>query len=180
MKIRKWQIIILVLIGFGTLKYLDWSLQSQSVGKNPPFKYTVEQNDTCIKIAYTFKVSIESIIQLNKLEPTCDNIYTGQTLLIPYPTPTITPFGYVFIELTSPPIIDCATTFLVLKKGDTLEDISKYYNVPIDVLVNYNDIINEEEALQPGNSLVIPLCIHNSDDSGFVSTPTSFYSPNEK
>lgn len=51
----------------------------------PPFRYTVFSGDTCMSLAYTYDVSIESIIVLNNLPPSCP-IEPNQQLLIPYPT----------------------------------------------------------------------------------------------
>src|SRR5512140_2444877 len=53
----------------------------------PPKEYTVKQGDTCQPIAYTFGVSIPTIIQFNNLDANC-TLSVGQKLLIPQPPPT--------------------------------------------------------------------------------------------
>src|SRR5271157_869905 len=57
----------------------------------PPVNYVVKQNDTCSLIAVIFKVSIQSIIDLNNLSADCGSLYVGQALKIPQPTPTPSP-----------------------------------------------------------------------------------------
>ncbi|MCB9134663.1 MAG: LysM peptidoglycan-binding domain-containing protein [Anaerolineales bacterium] len=52
-----------------------------------PISYIVGGDDTCIIIATFFKVSVQSIIDLNKLSSSC-TLKAGQALLIPVPTPT--------------------------------------------------------------------------------------------
>jgi hypothetical protein len=65
----------------------------------PPYVYTVVSGDTCESVANTFKVSIESIIDINNLPSSCP-LSAGQWLAIPYssaspvrpsPTPRTSP-----------------------------------------------------------------------------------------
>ena len=57
----------------------------------PPLEYKVQSMDTCLSIAAFFEVSAQSIVLLNNLPPTCNNLVVGQTLLVPQPTPTASP-----------------------------------------------------------------------------------------
>ena len=55
-----------------------------------PLVYTVKLGDSCGGIAFSFGVSIQSIVLLNNLPADCSTLYEGQRLLIPQPTPTVT------------------------------------------------------------------------------------------
>ena len=59
--------------------------------EQPALEYRVQAGDTCAKIAVTFSVSIKSIIESNHLKSDCSNIYAGQVLFVPQPTPTPIP-----------------------------------------------------------------------------------------
>src|SRR4030042_5871460 len=56
-----------------------------------PVTSLVQANDTCIGIALFFNVSVQSIVTINNLPAACDTLYINQPLLIPQPTPTVTP-----------------------------------------------------------------------------------------
>ena len=55
-----------------------------------PFTYVVKAGDSCNQIAAAFDISVPSIVRQNNLAASCD-LYEGQELLIPYPTPTASP-----------------------------------------------------------------------------------------
>ncbi|MCK5315192.1 MAG: LysM peptidoglycan-binding domain-containing protein, partial [Anaerolineales bacterium] len=55
-----------------------------------PIAYRVASGDTCSSIAFSFGVSIQSIVLQNNLPAACDTLFVGQELLIPHPTPTPT------------------------------------------------------------------------------------------
>ena len=55
-----------------------------------PNSYTIQTGDTCAGIAFSFGVSIQSIVLLNNLPAECSPLTVGTTLLIPQPTPTPT------------------------------------------------------------------------------------------
>ncbi|MBN1149444.1 MAG: protein kinase, partial [Anaerolineales bacterium] len=48
-----------------------------------PLTYLVQEGDTCLQIALTYGVSLESIVRLNELPPDCGLLLPGQMLLIP-------------------------------------------------------------------------------------------------
>lgn len=50
----------------------------------PPFNYAVTSGDTCQSIATDFNVSVDVILAINNLPPSC-LLTDGQVLLIPYP-----------------------------------------------------------------------------------------------
>ena len=85
-----------------------------------PLRYKVASGDTCAVIAYSFGISLESLIALNGLDPECTDLTDGQELLIPQPTasaalltpaPTLAPLTYQIVE------------------GDTLYEIAKRFGV---------------------------------------------------
>jgi LysM repeat protein len=117
-------------------------------------------------------VSIISIVTLNDLKSDCSDIYPGQTLYIPYPTPTIALPGFDSVSSTSQAIVDCDTVPYTIKEGDTLEGISQKYNVQVDPIKVFNGIADEALALAPGNKLAIPLCFRNNQNVGLDPTST--------
>ena len=121
--------------------------------EQPVFEYTIRADDTCAKIAVNFGVSVISIVEANHLKKDCQNIYMGQVLLIPYPTPTprVSPFATV-----REVIIDCDHEKYTVKTGDTLETISNKYKVPEDAIIFSNGLL--ENKVKAGMQLVIPLC----------------------
>lgn len=49
--------------------------------------YIVRAGDTCRKIAFEHNVSVESLVERNRLAPDCSNLAIGQRLIIPAPAP---------------------------------------------------------------------------------------------
>lgn len=49
-------------------------------------EYIVKDGDTCAKIAYDHKTTVESIVELNGLKPEC-KILIGQLLILEAPQP---------------------------------------------------------------------------------------------
>lgn len=122
----------------------------------PPVPYQVSAGDTCAGLAGFFNVSIQSIVELNKLSQSC-NLLVGQQLLIPQPTPTPTPLPTATLsgpELTS---TACGSVTYTVKDGDTLGGIAANYAVDIDALMAENGI-NNAETIFSGLLLRIPLC----------------------
>jgi LysM repeat protein len=171
------RIIVLTLFfaGIFIALYLAYQPAFRSHKVHSSFEYEVKEGDTCSKIAVDFGVSIVSIVQSNDLKPDCNDIYTGQVLAIPYPTPTLTPPGFIY---TSPTphvsIIDCERVLYTVKNGDTLEKIARKYNVQVDAIKEYNGIVNESYAQTPGNPLLIPLCLRSEQTPHLNSTVTPY------
>ncbi len=55
-----------------------------------PLAYTVKLGDTCGSIAFSFDVTIQSLVLQNDLPADCSTLIEGQVLQIPQPTPTAT------------------------------------------------------------------------------------------
>ena len=138
----------------------------------PPFDYTVSAGDgSCSQIAFTFNVSIQSIIIANNLPSTCP-ISVGQKLKIPYPTPTIPPAA------TNTPLpVDatkqaCETVPITVQDGDTLSTIALNYAVSPDAIKAFNGLTTDNVFI--GSPLLIPLCMRAATPG---PTPTATIPP---
>lgn len=120
-----------------------------------PQTYIVKSGDTCAGIALTFGVSIQSIVLLNNLSAACD-VFEGDTLFIPQPTPTATPLPTSTLSPEEATQAACGTDTYVVQPNDTLSSISNAYNVPMAVIQEYNGL--PSETVFSGMTLIIPLC----------------------
>jgi LysM repeat protein len=121
-----------------------------------PITYSVKVNDTCIDIAAFFQVSVQSIVTLNNLPAACNNLYIGQPLLIPQPTPTATALPSATYSAAEQTEAACQKVEIIVQSNDTLGSISAYYNVPMDAIREENGLPGDTVYL--GQPLVIPLC----------------------
>jgi len=138
----------------------------------PPFDYTVAVGDnSCSQIAFTFGISVQSIIIANNLPSTCP-ISVGQVLKIPYPTPTIPP------PATNTPLpVDatrqsCETVPITVQENDTLSSISLNYAVPMAAIKEFNGLTTDNVFL--GQQLLVPLCMRAATPG---PTPTATIPP---
>ncbi len=134
-----------------------------------PLTYKVSAGDTCSTIAYSFNVSIQSIVLLNNLPATCDTLYVGQPLLVPQPTPTATAFPTATLNAVESTDAACSKIEYTVQDTDTLSSISANYAIPIAALKSYNGLVND--TVRSGQSLVIPLC-QRAGTPGPTPTPT--------
>lgn len=121
-----------------------------------PMTYTVQAGDTCAGIAFTFGVSIQSIVLLNNLPADCNTLVEGQALLIPQPTPTPTALPTSTLSPAEATEQACEKVNYEVQENDTLSSISNSYNVPMAVIQEYNGL--SSETVFSGMSLIIPLC----------------------
>ncbi len=135
----------------------------------PPFAYTVVSGDTCLSIALTFNVSVQSIILLNNLSAACTNLVVGQKLQVPYPTPTPLPAATATLEPAQATQAACDKVTYTVQANDTLSIIAANYNVPADAIKSYNGLSTDTVFL--GMNLVIPLC-QRAATPGPSPTPT--------
>lgn len=133
-----------------------------------PQSYRVQLGDTCSSIAFSFGVSIQSIVLLNDLPATCDTLFEGQSLQIPYPTPTVTPQPSATLSEAESTEAACEKIDYTIQDDDNLSKISANYRVPIAVLKEYNGLVND--VVRSGQRLVIPLCERQL--SNVTPTPT--------
>jgi LysM repeat protein len=120
-----------------------------------PFSYTVADGDTCLAIAARFEVSVNSIVLLNNLGAAC-TLFPGTQILIPHPTPTVTPFPTATLSGADATKEACEKVFYTVEENDTLSSISQNYNVPIDAIKEWNGMVNN--TVYAGLALVVPLC----------------------
>lgn len=133
-----------------------------------PLTYIVKEGDTCLSIAFTFKVSVPAIVLLNNLPANCP-IYVGQKLLIPQPTPTATPEPTDTLSPEEATRAACETITYTVKANDTLLAISLNYNVSMEAIKEWNGLVSD--TVYEGMSLIIPLCMRNATP-GPSPTPT--------
>ncbi|MGZ9166096.1 MAG: LysM peptidoglycan-binding domain-containing protein [Anaerolineales bacterium] len=121
----------------------------------PPFDYTVRAGDTCLGIAVSFGISVNSITILNNLPAACI-ISEGQTLKVPYPTSTPAPPPTDIPNQATQTAQACEKVPYTVQQNDTLSSISFNYNVPQDAIKFYNGLSTDSVLI--GQSLLIPLC----------------------
>lgn len=144
----------------------------------PPTEYTIQALDTCSSIAGAFGVSITSIIQLNNLPAACDNLIIGNKLLIPQPTPTVTPQPSQTLSAVDATDAACDKYSYTVAAGDTLFGIAQSFNVSMESIKNYNGLASD--VVFEGMPLTIPLC-ERLPTAGPTPTPTNpppYASPN--
>ncbi len=134
-----------------------------------PFTYQVKAGDTCAGIAFAFDISVQSIVRLNNLPAACDTLFEGQELLIPYPTPTVTPFPTATLSGPEATIAACEKVVYTVQENDTLSSISTNYAVPMEAIKEFNGMVTN--TVYAGMSLVIPLC-ERAATPGPTPTPT--------
>jgi len=83
--------------------------------------YIVQKGDSLYKIAQKYGVTVDELVEANKLESTV--IYPNQVIVIPV---KVSNGGMYFKEY-------------VIEPNDTLEMISQKVNVSVDVIGKYND-----------------------------------------
>jgi len=134
-----------------------------------PLSYNVALGDTCSSIAFSFGVSIQSIVLLNDLPATCDTLYEGQPLLIPHPTPTATPLPTATLSSVEATDEACEKIDYEVQENDTLSSIAANYGVSITVLKEYNGLVSDNVI--SGQPIIIPLC-ERAATPGPSPTPT--------
>jgi LysM repeat protein len=136
-----------------------------------PFPYIVQDGNLCTGIAFTFDISVLSIIRENNLDTNC-TIYPGQTLLIPHPTTTPTALPSATLNPTEAYAAACDKVVYTVQSGDTLSTISVNYQVPMESIRRWNNLSGD--VVFEGLPLTIPLC---ERDASVVGGPTSTPTP---
>lgn len=136
----------------------------------PPLEYTVKAGDSCLLIAAIYKVSVQSIADLNRLPSDCGILGEGQKLLIPQPTPTPSPMPTSTLSSSQATQSACQTLSYVVQSGDTLAGVAANYNVEIDALRSWNGLASDN--LFSGTTIIIPLCAR-LPTAGPTPTPTT-------
>ena len=134
-----------------------------------PLAYRVAGGDTCSSIAFSFGVSIQSIVLLNNLPAACDTLFVGQELLIPHPTPTPTQLPTATLSGAEATRAACGEIEYLVQENDTLSSISANYAISITALKEYNGLVND--TVRSGQIILIPLCEREATP-GPSPTPT--------
>jgi len=146
------------------------TLTSTPLPTPTPFTYIVQSGDTCGGIAAAFDVSVQSIVRQNSLPADCATLFDGQELLIPHPTPTVTPFPTATLSGIEATIAACEKILYTVEENDTLSSISTNYAVPMDAIKEFNGMVNN--TVYAGMNIVIPLC-ERAATPGPTPTPTA-------
>jgi LysM repeat protein len=134
----------------------------------PPLSYKIKAGDTCISIAYAFKVDTESIILLNNLQADC-TLSIGQTISVPQPTPTASPQATTTESVSESTDSACDKASYTVAANDTIMGIANAYKVSIDSIKEYNGLTSD--TVYTGQTLTIPLC-KRLPTAGPTPTPT--------
>lgn len=143
---------------------------SPTITPLPPIDYTVKEGDTCGGIAYTFGVSVQSIIVMNNLDAACVTLRVGQIIKVPYPTPTPPPPPTSTLEPAAATIEACDKASYTVQENDTLSSIAANYNVSMASIREFNNLATDNVLL--GQTLLIPLCQRAPDPNQPTPTPT--------
>jgi LysM repeat protein len=123
--------------------------------ERPPQEYIVAVGDTCGGIAFFFDVSVRSIVEFNNLGTACI-LSIGQKLLVPYPTPTVTPLPTSTLSPAEATEAACEKLNYTVEADDTLFGIAQNYNVSMQGIKDYNGLTTDN--VFEGQLLIIPLC----------------------
>jgi LysM repeat protein len=143
-----------------------------------PFTYQVAQGDTCIGIALSFGVSVNSIVLLNNLPADCGSLTIGQPLLIPQPTATPSPQPSATLSEAEATEQACEKVSYIVQDGDTLGGIARFYDVPMAEIRSYNGLTSD--SVFSGQPLIIPLCAREPTPgpSPTATPPPPYSAPN--
>lgn len=117
--------------------------------------YTVQPGDTLTKIAARFNVTVEAIVQANRLANP-NAIRVGQTLTIPegQPAPPPPPTGSPSSGAPPAPAPFASGNTYIVQKGDSVSRIASRFNITVEELMQANNLTTT--TLQIGQVLVIP------------------------
>ena len=138
--------------------------------EQPPFDYTVAAGDTCSLIALNFGISVNSLIILNNLPVSCNNLYVGQVLKVPYPTATPAPLPTSTLSGSAATEDACEKVSITVQENDTLSSISANYAVSMTAIKEYNGLSTDNVFI--GQTLLIPLCERATPEGQATRTPT--------
>ena len=120
----------------------------------PPLVHNVLEGDTCILIAVTYDVSVQSVLQLNGFTQACP-LLVGQEVMVPVSTPTPAPT----ITATMMPLAltQAARPIHIVSAGESLSSIAAYFGIGFKAMAEVNGKLPPDYAISIGESLTIPL-----------------------
>jgi LysM repeat protein len=144
----------------------------------PPLEYTIQSGDDCYSIAFTFGISVASLIQFNNLPVACDTLIIGNKLLIPQPTLTPSPQPSRTLSAADATDTACEKISYKVVSGDTLYGIASNYNVSEEAIKVYNGMTSD--TVYEGLNLIIPLCerLPTAGPSPTPTNPPPYQAPN--
>lgn len=113
-------------------------------------KYVVVAGDTLFRIAQKHSISVDLLAAANGIANT-SHIYVGQVLVIPSGQTAPIPTG----DTPAQPAPPTENGYYTVQRGDTLNKISKAFNVTLTALMNANGIVNAN-LISVGQRLAIP------------------------
>ncbi len=131
-------------------KLQSYPYRESSIGPNSA-SHTVSRGETAWDIARHYKVSLNQLLSMNGLESK-SVIKPGDKLLIPEYIASNIPNGDSQSETKS----DTAGKYHIVRRGDTLWDISLKYKTSIKELKRLNKIRNSRK-IKPGDRLRLPV-----------------------
>ncbi len=104
--------------------------------------HTVRKGDTIAKVCRKYNINKKTLLKANNLRSS--HLKAGTRLRIPYTTIryVLLPEGVSPEKYYSKAGRGSQLVLHKLKKGDTLSRISKLYNVPVELIIQWNDISN--------------------------------------
>ena len=120
----------------------------------PPVTHTVEEGDTCILIAVTYDISVQSILQLNGFTQACP-LRVGQEVFVPVPTPTQA--ATATATMVPLALTQAARPMHVVTAGESLSSIAADYGVSFSVMADVNGKLPPDYAITIGETLSIPV-----------------------
>lgn len=145
----------------------------------PPQPHTVSAGETLIGLALRYRVSVESIAELNSI-PADSSLFVDQNLQIPWPTPT-PPLVPVATLINGETVIadptDCER--YQIQSGDSLSGVAARYDVDFSLFLLVNRLTTDSIP-QPGDVVCIPTIIYGGSlppTPGPSPTPTTTSPP---
>ncbi len=143
--------------------------------QEPPVDYVVKENDSCLSIAFSFDVSVQSIIMLNNLDADC-TLSIGRELKIPRPTPTQMPTLTPTLDETQQEAAACDTVEVIVGENDTLSGIAANYDISMQAIQAYNGLVGD--IVRVNQRLRIPLCKRGPDATPSATPIPPYSAPN--
>lgn len=117
--------------------------------------YTVQMGDTLARIAMSFKLDMQALLEINSLKVS-ETVQAGQILKIP-------PWGDQCSKIENPVLEEVTCKVYSVKAGDTLASIAEEFEVSIGIL---KSIINDDDV-QTGSLINVPLILGGCSDDMF-------------
>ena len=147
------------------------STPSPTVTPLPPREHTLESGQTLVGLAFLYGITQQSIEVVNSMSAET-TLFEGQTILIPWPTPTppLEPIAIQFGDETIVVEPNCPP-FYEIQEGDSLSALAARNGLPVDAVLQMN-FLNEESIVRPGDQICVPRLVE-----GLILIPTPGPSP---